>query len=230
MTVIVDETLDTRDLLIMPNPKGHEDSIKDSRFKGAWQSGPTRTIRVPIALADATLEYARQLDQGIEPHDTGETWDDGTQAVLTLADFFEPRDTRIKSNGSTPQNGIATTESRDTMLEKEVEATELHLQYLRESLEGLQEEMLKKSGLNDAPELTKLKAGATNIQLLIELSKLQTELEAYKEQQPASEFELPEAPELLNRLKAKRKKATASLADIEAILEILEELTPLGEN
>jgi hypothetical protein len=54
----------------MPNPKGHEDSIKDSRFKAAWQSGPTRTIRVPIALADATLEYARQLDRGIEPRDT----------------------------------------------------------------------------------------------------------------------------------------------------------------
>jgi hypothetical protein len=42
-------------------------------------------------------------------------------------------------------------------------------------------------------------------------------------------FKLPEAPDLLNRLKAKRKKkATASLADIEAILEILEELTPDG--
>jgi len=49
--------------------KGHEDSIKDSRFKAAWQMDSTRTIRVPIALADATLEYARQLDQGIEPHD-----------------------------------------------------------------------------------------------------------------------------------------------------------------
>jgi hypothetical protein len=34
--------------------------------------------------------------------------------------------------------------------------------------------------------------------------------------------ELPEASELLNQLKAKRKKATASLADVEAILEILE--------
>ncbi len=55
----------------MPNPKGYQDSIKDSQFKAAWQSGPTRTIRVPIALADATLEYARQLDKGIEPRDTG---------------------------------------------------------------------------------------------------------------------------------------------------------------
>lgn len=54
----------------MPNPKGHENSIKDSRFKAAWQSGPTRTIRVPIALAEVTLEYARQLDNDSEPLDT----------------------------------------------------------------------------------------------------------------------------------------------------------------
>jgi len=38
-----------------------------------------------------------------------------------------------------------------------------------------------------------------------------------------SALELPEASVLLNRLKAKRKKATASLADIEVILQILEE-------
>lgn len=54
----------------MPNPKGYQDSIKNSQFKAAWQSGPTRTIRVPIALANATLEYAHQLDQVIEPGDT----------------------------------------------------------------------------------------------------------------------------------------------------------------
>jgi len=209
----------------MPNPKGHEDSIKNSRFKAVWQSGPTRTIRVPIALADATLEYARQLDQGIEPHDTQGIWDYPSQPLLTLADFdfIEPPDTPIKSQDSTSQNDTITVKSRDTMLEQEVKTVELHLQYLRESLEGLQEETLKKSGLNDSSGLTKLKAGVTNIALLIELSKLQTELETYKEKQPASEFELPEAPELLNRLKAKRKKATASLADIEAILEIIEE-------
>jgi hypothetical protein len=36
------------------------------------------------------------------------------------------------------------------------------------------------------------------------------------------EIELPEAADLLNRLK-KHKKSTASLADIEAILEMIEE-------
>jgi len=80
----------------MPNPKGHEGSIKDSRFKAAWQSGLTRTIRVPIALADATLEYARQLDRGIEPRDTTKMFDCGTEAVI-----FEPRDTLAKPDSST---------------------------------------------------------------------------------------------------------------------------------
>jgi hypothetical protein len=38
-----------------------------------------------------------------------------------------------------------------------------------------------------------------------------------------SALELPEVSVLLNKLKAKRKKSTASLADVDAILEILEE-------
>jgi FtsZ-binding cell division protein ZapB len=63
-----------------------------------------------------------------------------------------------------------------------------------------------------------------------QIEALKVENEALQTTQPVVEIALPEAPELLNRLKAKRKKATASLADIEAILEILEELTPLGGN
>jgi chromosome segregation ATPase len=59
-----------------------------------------------------------------------------------------------------------------------------------------------------------------------QLETLKAENESLRTAQPVAEFELPEAPELLNKLKAKRKKATASLADIEAILGILEELTP----
>jgi uncharacterized protein YhaN len=56
-----------------------------------------------------------------------------------------------------------------------------------------------------------------------QLETVQAENKELKASQPATEFEPLEASELLNRLKAKRKKATASLADIEAILEILEE-------
>jgi hypothetical protein len=170
--------------IIMPNPKGHEDSIKDSRFKAAWQSGPTRTIRVPIALAEVTLEYARQLDQGIEPRDTAEMFDNGTDVVI-----FEPRDTRIQSDTQTDNkiDNIAT-EPRDT----------LKIQAELESIGANYDALLETSARVTA--------------------KLRDEVDRLR-----SALELPEASVLLNKLKAKRKKATASLADIEAILEILEE-------
>jgi hypothetical protein len=150
----------------MPNPKGHEDSIKDSRFKAAWQSSPTRTIRVPIALAEVTLEYARQLDQGIEP-----------------------RDTRIQSDSLTHskvENMV--NEPRDTA---QIQA---ELESLRANYDAL---------LETSARVT---------------AKLRDEVDRLR-----SALELPEASVLLNKLKAKRKKSTASLADVDAILEILEE-------
>jgi hypothetical protein len=171
-------------LIIMPNPKGHEESIKDSRFKAAWQSGPTRTIRVPIALANATLEYARQLDRGIEPRDTNEMFDCGADAVIT-----EPRDTMVKPDRST-HNKVDTivSEPHDTA------KMQAELESIRANYDALLE--------TSARITTKLRE---------EVHKLRSALE------------LPEASVLLNKLKAKRKKATTSLADIEAILEILEE-------
>jgi regulator of replication initiation timing len=63
---------------------------------------------------------------------------------------------------------------------------------------------------------------AENEALKAENEALKAENEALRTAQPATEFELPEPADLLNQLKAKRKKATASLADIETILKILE--------
>jgi len=152
--------------IIMPNPKGHEDSIKDSRFKAAWQSGPTRTIRVPIALAELTLEYARQLDQGIEP-----------------------RDTMIKSNSLTHSKvDNIVSEPRDTA------KIQAELESIRANYEAL---------LETSARVT---------------AKLRDEVDRLR-----SALELPDASVLLNKLKAKRKKSTVSLADVDAILEILEE-------
>jgi septal ring factor EnvC (AmiA/AmiB activator) len=54
-----------------------------------------------------------------------------------------------------------------------------------------------------------------------QLEAVQAENKELKASQPEIEFEPLEASELLNRLKAKRKKATASLADIEALLEMM---------
>jgi len=152
--------------IIMPNPKGHEDSIKDSRFKAAWQSGPTRTIRVPIALAEVTLEYARQLDRGVEPRDTRVQSDSLTHSKVDNI-VSEPRDT--------------------AQIQAELESIRANYDALLET---------------SARVITKLRD---------EVDRLRSALE------------LPEASVLLNKLKAKRKKSTTSLADADAILEILEE-------
>ncbi len=150
----------------MPNPKGHEDSIKDYLFKAAWQSGPTRTIRVPIALAEVTLEYARQLDRGIEPRDTMIQPDSPTHSKVDNI-VSEPRDT--------------------AQMQAELDS-------IRANYEAL---------LETSARVT---------------AKLRDEVRRLR-----SALELPEASVLLNKLKAKRKKSTASLADVDAILEILEE-------
>jgi hypothetical protein len=168
----------------MPNPTGHTDSIKNSQFKAAWQSGPTRTIRVPIALAEVTLEYARQLDKGLEPHDTAEVLDSGTDALIA-----ESRDTRGQSD-SPIHNKVDSivAEPRDTA------KIQAELESIRANYDAL---------LETSARIT---------------TKLREEVHRLR-----SALELPEASVLLNKLKAKRKKATASLADVEAILEILEE-------
>lgn len=44
----------------MANPKGHIPSLRS--YQPNWKSGQTKTIRVPIALADQVMAYAKQID------------------------------------------------------------------------------------------------------------------------------------------------------------------------
>lgn len=44
----------------MSNPKGNPATLK--HYKPKWNNGSTRTIRVPVALADEILDYAHKLD------------------------------------------------------------------------------------------------------------------------------------------------------------------------
>jgi len=57
--------------------------------------------------------------------------------------------------------------------------------------------------------------------LRLEIGDLQAELSDLKQKSVAAS-ELPEAADLLNQLKARRKKSRAELADVEAILEMIE--------
>jgi chromosome segregation ATPase len=56
-----------------------------------------------------------------------------------------------------------------------------------------------------------------------ELEQLRSELSDLKQKSATAGKDLPEAADLLNQLKAKRKKSTATLADVEKILEIIKE-------
>lgn len=53
------------------------------------------------------------------------------------------------------------------------------------------------------------------------LAELRSELSDLKQKSATASQEFPEAAELLNQLKGRRKKSSATLADIEGILEIL---------
>ena len=46
----------------MPNPNPKLENL--TSYKPKWQSGQTRTIRVPVAIADKVLEIAHQIDEG----------------------------------------------------------------------------------------------------------------------------------------------------------------------
>jgi predicted nucleic acid-binding Zn-ribbon protein len=81
-----------------------------------------------------------------------------------------------------------------------------------------------------------------------ELVELRSQLETERASQEKTEAELsekeqnsapattlsekltPDATTILSQLRVRRKKSPVSLADIKAILEILEELTPVGGN
>jgi chromosome segregation ATPase len=52
--------------------------------------------------------------------------------------------------------------------------------------------------------------------------EIERELSDLKQKSAAASRDLPEAADLLNQLKAKRKKSKTDLADLEVILEILE--------
>jgi hypothetical protein len=97
----------------------------------------------------------------------------------------------------------------------EVESAKLELEALRAENQLLQlgSSSVEVESLNQ--ELVTMRS---------QLETVRAENEKLKASRPLGEFELPDAADLLNRLKAKRKKSPVTLADIEAILEMIEEL------
>ena len=56
-----------------------------------------------------------------------------------------------------------------------------------------------------------------------QIEELRSQLSELKQKSATASKDLPEAADLYNQLKTRRKKSSASLADVELILEMIEE-------
>jgi regulator of replication initiation timing len=191
---------------------------------------------VPVALAHVTLEYARQLDNSIKSHDTSDSSDEAKQlkdAVERLQielgnlraenEALRQEVTEVRAENQKWRDALAVGDQ--TITEAEDSANADYKLWEREFTEMETERDNLAQTLATAKQQYSTLLGTLKQELQevrSQLETVQSENEALRTTQSAPVFELPEAPDLLNRLKAKRKKATASLADVEAILEILE--------
>jgi len=72
-------------------------NLKKNQYRCTWNNGKTRTIRVPVALADTVLDYARRLDSNENTsHDTSEL----RQSLLEILNKIEVKEKGYKSNAS----------------------------------------------------------------------------------------------------------------------------------
>lgn len=81
----------------MPNPNPNLDNLKS--YKPKWKSGKTRTIRVPVAIAERVLEVAHQIDDGL-------SLDTSDKSVLDVSN-------KLKSSPASDRNFIADTSDKN---------------------------------------------------------------------------------------------------------------------
>ncbi len=117
-----------------------------------------------------------------------------------------------------------------TEIEELKERNRLLLIKSREERQALQNKIseLEYRDESQSRRLKEKQARLGELEAQIETLTLKAKNEELRTARLVANFELPDAADLLNQLKAKRKKSTTSLADVETILGILEELTLVG--
>lgn len=145
---------------------------------------------------------------------------------IRLGDTDEALKPNVEVTQSQLLNSISNLNAENEALRQELtETKQQYLSLLDNSAERVKELQAENEALRQ--ELAdEIQSHVTQFTIR---KQLQAELEVCK-QQSVVKFELPEPADLLNWLKANRKKATASLADVEAILGRIEESNPDGGN
>jgi chromosome segregation ATPase len=178
-------------------------------------------------LADARTEYAKLLESSTAVKASREK------------EFAELRSQLEQERADREEVEVELAEL--TQLKKEVKehAHELHLEENSMKLEKVrwQRELsdakakladTKATILHQGDKIRELERGYSlkpnpaESRLRLEIGELQAELAELKQKSATASKDLPEAADILNQLKSKRKKSKAELADVEKILEILE--------
>jgi chromosome segregation ATPase len=145
-----------------------------------------------------------------------------------LAEDEIPLMETVQSQPQPFMEAVETEREVDGIIEKQPD-TELY-PFIETVLSEVESVKLELEAVRAENHLRQLGSSSVEVETLNEqlaavrsqLETLRAENEKLKANQLADQFELPEAADLLNKLKAKRKKSKTDLADLEAILEILE--------
>jgi chromosome segregation ATPase len=167
---------------------------EDSEFLKEENEGLKRLLnkKSPLALSDFYVELQKLRERHREYR--LKTGEERRSSIVQMADLKHQAENMERSNQ-----------------EKQVRLDELEIQ-----TKTLQAELFDARAI-----IASSKPTPAETALRLEIGELQSELAELK-QKSAAASELPEAADLLNQLKARRKKSSATLADLEAILEILE--------
>jgi hypothetical protein len=86
--------------IVMSNPKGNLETL--NQYKSKWNTGKTRTIRVPIAITDRVLEVAHKIDNG----ELDNTVTSELELKAKLREILEKHKNNVKSYQTKNASGI----------------------------------------------------------------------------------------------------------------------------
>ena len=194
--------------------------VRDTLGKFVPKSEVPRKVR-SVNLTDEAWQWLAAIAEkaGISRNDYLEALAEGN---IPFMEMVEPQAQPLIETANTKRkiDEVNIEKQPDTELYPFIETVISEVESVKLELEAVRaENQLLQLG-NSRVEVETLNEELASVREQLEM--VRAENEKLKASQPATQFELPEAADLLNKLKAKRKKSKIDLADLEAILEILE--------
>jgi len=203
--------------------------VRNTAGKFALKSEVPRKVR-SVNLTDASWQWlAAVADKlGMSRNDYLEALAESSISFMETAElqsqpFMEMAEPHLEEDASITQQLNTEVSSLMETVQAEIEFLEQQSQSQSRRLEEQDQELLKLQERNGD-----LERSVQNLREQLEKERasreeIEVELSEKNQNSAPIAIELPEAADLLNQLKARRKKPSASLADVEKILEILEE-------